>query len=338
MGYRRGGRGGHHAARGEQHPSLRGTTCSSLCAARARGIIDIPAALGPPDEEEGYLRTISLRGELATLRLGRVLLERVQVMGCMGHAIWVPRLLQHATRLEDRTATRTQGIKTPSEALFWPAANPSDEPTWGCNVCPHHPDGPKQANIRAREDQSPGFDADSLAHPALWPGPGTVTAKHGAHLDTAPLLEGEERRRAIRSSEQAAAPTTSSNFNTLKSPPLHAQATPAAPERAPDPHIPSVQPCGSSRTHIPSRIERNLNPQPSERLAQSGTHAPRLAPSLQRPEAFVEDPGEPGGVRTVQDGAPAPLEVSEAMQLASAAESTDPGAFALARSQRPGVA
>jgi hypothetical protein len=82
---------------------------------------------------------------------------------------------------------------------------------------------------------------------------------------------GTETRRAIGSSEQAAASTTPSTFNTLKSPPSHAQTTPATPEQAPDSHLPSVQPRGSSRTHTPSRIEHNLNPQPGERVAHSGT-------------------------------------------------------------------
>ena len=62
-------------------------------------------------------------------------------------------------------------------------------------------------------------------------------------------------------------------------------------------------------------------------MAYAGTHAPCLAPSLPRPGAFAEDPGESGGVHTVEDGALAPLEVSEAMKLAFAAESTDPGGF-----------
>ena len=68
---------------------------------------------------------------------------------------------------------------------------------------------------------------------------------------------GTETRRAIGSSEQAATPTTPSTFNTLKLPPSHAQTTPAAPERAPDHHIPSVQPRGSSRIHAPSPIDHN---------------------------------------------------------------------------------
>jgi hypothetical protein len=112
----------------------------------------------------------------------------------------------------------------PSEVLSWLAANSLDEPMRGCNICAHHPGGPKPANIYARKDseQFYGFNADMQAHRASWPGPNTATAKLDTHLSTAALLKGEERMRAIRSSKQAAAPTTPSTFNTLKSPPLHA--------------------------------------------------------------------------------------------------------------------
>jgi hypothetical protein len=194
--------------------------------------MDTPAALGAPDEEEGCLPTASPRGEHDASKLGQTLLERVQAMGCMGHAIWLPRQQQHMIWLEDRTATWTQDDKTPSEALSWPAANSSDEPTRGCNVCAHHPGGPKPVNIHARKDseQFHSFDTDAQAHRASWPGPDTATAKLDTHLGIAALLEGGERMRAIASSEQAAVPTTPSTFKTLKLPPLHAQSTPTAPE------------------------------------------------------------------------------------------------------------
>ena len=276
-------------------------------------IMDTPAAPGAPDEEEDCLPTVSPCGEHHTPKLGQTLLERVQAMGC----IWLPRQQQHATRLEDRTATWMQDDKMPSEVLSWPVANSQDKSTRGCNFCAHHPGGSEPANTRMQEDseQFHGFHADMQAHRASWPRPGTATAKQDTHLGTAALLEGEESRRVTRSSEQAAAPTTPSTFNTHKSPPLHA------------PHIPSVQPHRGSRIHTPLCIKRNLNPQPGGRVAHVGTHVPCLASSLQCPGAFVEDPGKSGGVHTVEDGVPAPLKVLEAMKLASVAENTDPGGF-----------
>jgi hypothetical protein len=251
-------------------------------AQHAHVIMDTLAALGAPDEEEGCLPTASPRGEHDVSKLGWTLLERVWAIGCMGHTIWLLRQQQHMTQLEDRMAMQMQNDKMPSEALSWLAVNSSDEPMQGCNICAHHPGGPKLANIHMREDseQFHSFDADVQAHQASWPGPDTATAKLDTHLSTAALLEREERMRAIGSSEQAAVLTTPSTFKTLKLPPLHAQSMPTAPERAPDPHIPSVQPHGGSRIHTPSRIKCNLNPQPSKIVAQSGAHAPHLMPCL----------------------------------------------------------
>src|SRR5712691_3356243 len=45
----------------------------------------------------------------------------------------------------------------------------------------------------------------------------------------------------------------------------------------------------------------------SEQVVQPGTNAPHLAPSLQAPGAFAEDPDEAGGATMVEGGAPAPL-------------------------------
>jgi len=52
-------------------------------------------------------------------------------------------------------------------------------------------------------------------------------------------------------------------------------------------------------------------------------HAPRPAPNRQRPGAFVEDPGESGGVQTVENGAPSPLADLDSIELVFVAKTAD---------------
>ena len=183
-------------------------------------------------------------------------------------------------------------------------------------------DDPKPA-ISAGEGQSPGFNAITQAHRAHWVGPGTTTEERDILLASAALLEGEEKRTPIGSSEQAAAPTIPSTPKQLSSPATFFQSTPAATGQVQDPHVPPVQPRGSSRVHAASHIARNLNPQPGRRVAHAGTDAPHLKPNMQHPGAFTEDPEELGGVTMLEDGAPALPRGSKTTESAFAAETAD---------------
>ena len=58
-------------------------------------------------------------------------------------------------------------------------------------------------------------------------------------------------------------------------------------------------------------------------MVHLSTNAPCLVPCLQAPEAFVEDPGEPEGVPTVENGVPAPHADPNDKKLASMAETAD---------------
>jgi len=58
-------------------------------------------------------------------------------------------------------------------------------------------------------------------------------------------------------------------------------------------------------------------------MAHLGMHAPRPAPNLQRPGAFVEDPGESGGVWTVENGALPPLADLDSTESVFVAETAD---------------
>src|SRR5260221_5106373 len=121
--------------------------------------------------------------------------------------------------------------------------------------------------------------------------------------------------------EQTAPPDNPSFYNTSPSP-----ATPADLETtAPSPEQPQApaQPRRSMRTHKPSCIEHDSQ---SEQVVQPGTNAPRLAPSLRAPGAFVEDPDEAGGATTVEGGAPAPLVDPDGTQSTFTAKIADAGA------------
>jgi len=134
-------------------------------------------------------------------------------------------------------------------------------------------------------------------------------------------------RRSTTGSEQTAAPGTPSTFNTPKSPATPSKATPPALTDAEDPDSPPVQVPRTARVPKPSHIMRKSNPQPGGGVAHLGSHDPHLAPCSQRPGAFVEDPGDSGGVLTMGNGAPAPLDAPNDTELAFAAETA--GADAL---------
>src|SRR5260221_7749526 len=161
------------------------------------------------------------------------------------------------------------------------------KPPGGCNVRAHNPDGSKPDTC-ARECRRPSSDIDARAHP---------TVEQDAQAASAALLEGEEKRTPSVSSEQAAAPGTPSTFD---SPSLPLTATPANLEATPQPrsHI-------RTRAHNPSRIAHDIQ---TGRVVHPGTSPPHLAPGLQAPGAFAEDPDEAGGVTTAEGGARHPLE------------------------------
>jgi len=72
---------------------------------------------------------------------------------------------------------------------------------------------------------------------------------------------------------------------------------------------------------MPSCIVHNL--QAGEGVVHSGTNTPCIAPGLQVPETFVEDPVEAGGVWTVDDGSPTMHEDFEGMEFIFVAETAD---------------
>jgi len=63
--------------------------------------------------------------------------------------------------------------------------------------------------------------------------------------------------------------------------------------------------------------------QACEGVVHSSTNAPCIAPGLQVPETFVEDPVEAGGVWTVDDGSPMMHEDFEGMEFIFVAETAD---------------
>ena len=253
-------------------------------------------------------------------RLNRMLLERIRALR---HLTGLPdflwgEALHHATWLKNRTATRTLDNKTPFEALFGSPPDFSGLRRWGCHVWVHDDSGSK-LDVRAREGRWLGFDVDSRAHRVYWPRLGTVTVERNVYFASAAPLEGEQLQIPIIGSEQTAAPDTPSTSNSL-SPPISPVRSPSSPspERAQEPDIPSRR---STRTRMPSRIVRDL--QAGEGVVHSGTNAPRIAPGLQVPETFAEDPEEPGGVWTVDDGSPAMHEDFEGMEFIFVAETAD---------------
>lgn len=65
------------------------------------------------------------------------------------------------------------------------------------------------------------------------------------------------------------------------------------------------------------------NLQAGEGVVHSGTNAPHIAPGLQVPETFAEDPVEAGGVWTVDDGSPVMYEDFKGIKFIFATETAD---------------
>jgi len=203
-----------------------------------------------------------------------------------------------------------------------------------------HLDNPKPA-VCAREGQTPDFNANAQAHRAPCPGPGTVTEEQDVHPASAALLEGEEMWMPSVSSEQTAVPGTPSTSNALTSPALPSEATPSSSEPAPELDI-SPSPAESAtnaqqeRAPTPSRtdtaavkIGSDPDPQPGGNgLAHLGTDDPCLVHIPDHPGAFAEDPGESGGVPTVENGASPPLADPDDAASTFAAKTTGAGAAA----------
>jgi len=201
-----------------------------------------------------------------------------------------------------------------------------------------HLDDPEQV-IRACKGQTPGFNANAQAHRASWPGPGNVTEEQDIHPASAALLKGEEMWMPSMSSEQTAAPGTPSTSNALTSPASPSKATPSSSEPAPEldsspSPAESVTNAQQERAPTPSRtdtatvkIGSDPDPQPSGNgLAHLGTDDPRLAHIPDHPGAFAEDPGESGGVPTVENSASSPLADPDGAASTFAAETADAGA------------
>jgi len=255
--------------------------------------------------------------------LNWTLLERIRALR---HLTGLPEFLwgealHHTTWLKNRTAIRTLDNKMPFKALFGSPPDLSGLRRWGCNVWVHNDSGSK-LDARAREGRWLGFNVDSRAHRVYWPKPSTVTIKRNVYFATAAPFEGEQLNIPIVSSEQTAVLDTPSTSNPL-SPPISPtrSLSSSSPERAHEPDVPPIPLCRSTRIRMPSRIVRDL--QAGEGVVHSGTNAPRIAPGLQVPETFAEDPVEAGGVWTVDDGLPAMHEDFKGMEFIFAAEMAD---------------
>jgi len=198
-----------------------------------------------------------------------------------------------------------------------------------------HLNDPEPA-ICAHEGQAPGFNANAQAHQAPWPRPGTVTDEQDVHPASAAQLKGEGLWVPSTSSEQTAAPGTPLTSNAPILPALPFEATPSSPKPAPE--LDSLLSLAESamnaqQEHVLSpsqpdtaavKLRFDPDPQPGgDGFAHSGTHAPHLAPSLQRPGAFAEDPGESGGVPTAENGALPPLADPDGAASTFAAETAD---------------
>jgi len=266
--------------------------------------------------------TLQLNG--IAKRLNRTLLERIWALR---HLTGLPAMLwgealRHATWLKNRTALQTLDNKTPFEALFGSPPDLSGLHLWGCNVWVHDDSGSK-LDVHARKGRWLGFDVDAQAHRVFWPKAGTVSVERNVYFTSAAPLEGEQLHIPVIDSEQTAAPDTPSTSNVLSPPiaPIRSPPSSLSPVRAQQPDVPPIPLRRSSCIRMPSRIVRDL--QAGEGVVHSGTNAPCIAPGLQVPGDFVEDPKEAGGVWTVDDGSPAMHEDFEGMEFIFAAETAD---------------
>jgi len=229
--------------------------------------------------------------------------------------------LHHMTWLKNCMAMRTLDNKMPFEVLFGSPPNLSGLRRWGCNVWVHNNSGSK-LDARACEGRWLGFDIDSQAHRVYWPKPGTVTIERNVYFASAAPFKGEQLNIPIVSSKQTAAPDTPSTSNPLLLPILPVQSLSlSSPKRAHEPDVPPILLRRSTCICMPSCIVRDL--QAGEGVIHSGTNAPHIAPGLQVPETFVEDPVEAGGVWTVDDGLPMMHEDFEGMEFIFVAETAD---------------
>jgi len=141
------------------------------------------------------------------------------------------------------------------------------------------------------------------AHPTV------EQAEQDVQAALAAQLEGEESWGPAKSSKLTTAPDTPSSIFTT-------------PGRFSEPKNPPAQSCRSTCNHKPLCTEHD--PQ-SEEVVHSGTNAPRLAPSLHAPGAFLKGPDKAGGVTTEEGGAPAPFKAPDDMESALTAEIADTG-------------
>jgi len=148
----------------------------------------------------------------------------------------------------------------------------------------------------------------------------TPQVEGNVHDARAGQLEGEEMRRSTTGSKQTAVPGTPSTFNAPKLPATPSKAMPPALKDAEDPDSPPVQVPRTAHVPKPSRIVCKSNPQPGGGVAHPGSHDPHLAPCSQCPGAFAEDPGDSGGVLTMGNGAPAPLNAPDDKESAFVAK------------------
>jgi len=103
---------------------------------------------------------------------------------------------------------------------------------------------------------------------------------------------------------------------------MPAKASPPAPKHAEEPDNPPAQLLRTARIHKPLHIVRKSNPQPG-RAADPGSHNPYLVPCPQHPRALMENPGDSGGVPTVECGALAPLKDLNDIEVAFVVEIAD---------------
>jgi len=197
-----------------------------------------------------------------------------------------------------------------------------------------HLDDPEPA-VHVREGQTPDFNANVQAHRAPCPGPGTITDEQDIYPASAAQLKGEILQVPSMSSKQTAAPGTPSTFSAPTSPASPSEATPSSSVPAPELDI-SPSPAElvknaqqelaltlSCIDSAAAKIGFDLDPQPGgDGLAHSGTDHSRLMHIPEHPGAFMEDPGESGGVPMVENGAPAPHTDPDGQELVFAAKTT----------------
>jgi len=258
--------------------------------------------------------------------LNQMLLEQIWALR---HLTGLPSFLwgealNHMTWLKNCTAMQTLDNKMPFEALFGSPPDLSGLRRWGCTVWVHN-DSSSKLDVHAHEGCWLDFNRDSWAHRVYWPKPrkpGTVTIERNVYFVSAALLKGEQLLIPTVSGKQTAASDTPSTSNSLLLPisPVRSPSLPS-PKQAHVPDIPLIPLHRSTCIRMPSCIIHDL--QAGEGVVHSGTNAPHIAPGLQVPEIFTEDPVEAGGVWTVDDSSPAMHRDFVGMEYIFAAETAD---------------